>query len=130
MTRIFLCLRTEAQEGLRSVLRRRALGPAVAGRRRPMRRRTTALLAAYSPPAAPLTPSRKRDAAAIRRIDGAGIVCLWKLHRTSFPWAVLRCAGTPLRVALPSAKPYLAFAGTAEGAVQLWDLREVRAWCG
>jgi len=85
---------------------------------------TTAVLVAYTAAAEPIQPSRKRDAAEVGRLNGSGMLCVWKLHLTSFPWAVLRCLGTPSCCMLSPVKPYLAFAGTDEGAVQMWDLRE------
>ena len=86
-----------------------------------------ALLVAYGKPHAMPTLDasvRKRDAAALRRLATGGMLAHWRLYAPERPWAVLRCTGLPSCCMLPAAKPHLAFAGTEEGTVQLWNLRE------
>ena len=86
------------------------------------------LLVAYGKPLDQEPPaevlSRKRDVAVLRRLAAGGCLALWKIYAPEMPWAMMRCAGVPSCCMLPEAKPHLAFAGTEEGAVQLWNLRE------
>jgi len=86
------------------------------------------LLVAYGKPtdAEPPTEhvSRKRDVAALKRLATGGFLALWKVYALESPWALMRCAGVPSCCMLPETKPHLAFAGTEEGSVQLWNLRE------
>ena len=91
----------------------------------------SSLVAAFGKPQGPLPheadPSiqiRKRDAAALRRLATGGVLAQWRLYRPDAPWAVMRCVGVPSVCMLPEAKPHLVFAGTEEGSIQLWNLRE------
>ena len=61
---------------------------------------------------------------ALKRLASGGFLALWKIYTPDVPWAVMRCAGVPSCCMLPEAKPHLAFAGTEEGSVQLWNMRE------
>ncbi len=87
-----------------------------------------ALLVAYGKPLNAEPPAelvtRKRDVATLRRLAAGGCLALWKIYAPEMPWAVMRCAGVPSCCLVPEAKPHLAFAGTEEGAVQLWNMRE------
>ena len=67
---------------------------------------------------------RKRDLANLRRLRSGGLLATWRLYRPDAPWTVMRCVGVPSCCLLDPAKPHLAFAGTDEGSVQLWNLRE------
>ena len=87
------------------------------------------LLAAFGPPAHPPDDAAaaalgKREAATLRRVATGGILATWRLYRPDAPWAVMRVVGNPSCCLLPHTKPHLAFAGTDEGTVQLWNLRE------
>jgi hypothetical protein len=90
------------------------------------------LLAAFGKPLGPMPHEidaeasglRKRDVAALKRVGMGGVLATWRLYRPDDPWAVMRCVGVPACCMLPAAKPHLAFAGTEEGSVQLWNLRE------
>lgn len=84
-----------------------------------------ALLAAFGKPSAvPEFTGRSKDGKALKRFATGGMLAFWRLHTTAAPWSVLRCIGTPTCCILPAARPHLAFAGTEEGSVQLWNLRE------
>ena len=89
------------------------------------------LLVAYGKPSDPEAAgegaSRKRDAAALKRLASGGFLALWKIYAPETPWAIMRCAGVPSCCMLPEAKPHLAFAGTEEGSIQLWNMREAGA---
>lgn len=70
---------------------------------------------------------KRREEVALRRAAAGGILCVWSVHQPAEPREVLRCAGLPTCCAIASAPCRVALAGTAEGAVQLWDLRDSEA---
>ena len=69
-------------------------------------------------------PTRKRHLHQLKKLSTGGMLAQWRLYRPEAPWAVMRCVGVPSCCMLPEAKPHLAFAGTQEGSIQLWNLRE------
>lgn len=69
-------------------------------------------------------PPKRRDLHHLNRLATGGLLATWRLYRPDAPWAVMRCVGVPSCCLLPAAKPHLAFAGTDEGTVQVWNLRE------
>ena len=99
-----------------------------------------ALLAAFGKAIGPLPPeadppidpedkspeakAKRRDATMFKRLASGGLLATWRLYRPDTPWAVMRCVGIPSCCLLPVAKPHLAFAGTEEGSIQIWNLRE------
>ena len=87
------------------------------------------LLAAFGAPAHPpadadVASLTKREASTLKRVATGGVLATWRLYRPDAPWALMRVVGTPSCCLLPHAKPHLAFAGTDEGTIQLWNMRE------
>lgn len=83
------------------------------------------VIVAYGRPRAPPPPpGRKAERAVLKKAEAGGLLSIWKIHRATSPWAIMCCGGTPACCLLPAAMPHLVVAGTDEGAVQLWDLRE------
>ena len=60
----------------------------------------------------------------LRKLSSGGVLALWRLYAPELPWALMRCIGVPSCCMMAESKPHLAFAGTEEGSVQLWNLRE------
>ncbi|KAJ3120863.1 hypothetical protein HK098_004200 [Nowakowskiella sp. JEL0407] len=50
-----------------------------------------------------------------------GVICLWRLTDTSFPFRILVCEDTPTSCCFGTTKPHLIFAGTESGSVLVWD---------
>jgi WD40 repeat protein len=53
-----------------------------------------------------------------------GFVCVWQAQDTEKPAHVLTCDGQPTCACFAATSPFIVVAGTAEGGVVLWDLRE------
>eukprot|EP01137_Pigoraptor_chileana_P018006 Opistho-2@76862 len=53
-----------------------------------------------------------------------GFVTLWNLNEPSRPQKILVCESVPTRVCFSPVKASMAFAGTVDGSVVAWDLRE------
>ncbi|EOD28492.1 hypothetical protein EMIHUDRAFT_204378 [Emiliania huxleyi CCMP1516] len=85
------------------------------------------VLVAYGPHPGDKPRGKRREEVALRRAAAGGILCVWSVHQPAEPREVLRCAGLPTCCAIASAPCRVALAGTAEGAVQLWDLRDSEA---
>ena len=58
----------------------------------------------------------------------AGLLCLWNLNEPSTPTKILVCEGQVTSCGLSPLHASIAFAGTAEGTVQVWDMRELSAF--
>eukprot|EP00118_Oscarella_pearsei_P012676 m.95335 g.95335 ORF g.95335 m.95335 type:complete len:994 (+) comp36846_c0_seq5:51-3032(+) len=56
--------------------------------------------------------------------NGVGVVCLWNINDAMRPEKVLVCESLPLCCCFGPSKGSLAFAGTDDGSVVVWDLRE------
>lgn len=67
---------------------------------------------------------KKEDQALRRACQGGGLLAVWVMHQPSVPWHVLRALGLPTCCALATVPCRVAVAGTADGSVQIWDLRE------
>ncbi|KAI8813973.1 WD40-repeat-containing domain protein [Cladochytrium replicatum] len=53
-----------------------------------------------------------------------GILCLWHLSDPKTPYRLLLLEGDPTSCCFSPARPHLAFAGTEDGSIQVWDLKE------
>ena len=53
-----------------------------------------------------------------------GIMCVWDISLPSTPVWILECSGFPTCACFSSAQSFFILAGTLEGVVYLWDLRE------
>jgi len=82
----------------------------------------TSCLTAYGLPQQP-PPTKKKDDG-MRRAAAGGLLAVWQLYQPAAPSHYLRCVGTPTCCMFCGPKKYLVAAGTAQGAVQLWDTRE------
>ncbi|KAM5302622.1 cytoplasmic dynein 2 intermediate chain 1 isoform 2-T2 [Glossophaga mutica] len=57
-------------------------------------------------------------------LDGRHVLCVWDIRQPSGPQKVLVCESQVTCCCLSPSKAFLLFAGTAHGAVVVWDLRE------
>eukprot|EP00842_Homolaphlyctis_polyrhiza_P005601 jgi/Hompol1/6041/HPOL_004813-RA len=53
-----------------------------------------------------------------------GVMCVWRLNDPKQPSCLLLCEAKITCCCFAPTKPYLVFAGTCDGGVQAWDLRE------
>ena len=53
-----------------------------------------------------------------------GLLCIWNTASPSAPDWILECSGTPTSASFSSTQSFIVAAGTAEGVIYLWDLRE------
>jgi hypothetical protein len=56
------------------------------------------------------------------------LFCVWDVHSPGSPSMVLECAGSPSCCSFSSLQPFVITAGTSEGAIALWDLREANSF--
>lgn len=85
-------------------------------------------LIAYGMDASPAPQGKKKEDQALRRAcEGGGLLAVWAMHQPSEPWHILRALGLPTCCALATVPCRVAVSGTADGSVQIWDLRESAA---
>jgi hypothetical protein len=64
------------------------------------------------------------DGAGSNSSSSVGVLCLWDINRPNAPTDVLVCHGHPTCCLLSPGRAHIALAGTEDGAVVVWDLRE------
>ncbi|KAJ3216812.1 WD repeat-containing protein 60 [Dinochytrium kinnereticum] len=58
------------------------------------------------------------------KIGKKGLICMWRLTDLTSPSCILLCEGDPSTICASHTKPYIYIAGTKEGGISAWDLRE------
>ncbi len=53
-----------------------------------------------------------------------GLLCIWDVSQPDYPTWVLECSGSPVCAVFSASQSFLLVAGTSEGVVHMWDLRE------
>ncbi|XP_010220533.1 PREDICTED: WD repeat-containing protein 60, partial [Tinamus guttatus] len=64
------------------------------------------------------------EGAGVALLDRKSIICVWNVWQPSSPQKVLICDSEVLSCCLSPSKTTLVFAGTADGSLLMWDLRE------